>query len=59
MAKRSMEEAPEDVQHHLRTHAGLFNKPDLGVYGNYAYATAQLNIACATWLTESTSFGIC
>ncbi|RDB25403.1 hypothetical protein Hypma_008134 [Hypsizygus marmoreus] len=46
-SKKSMEAAPTEIQDQLRTHASLYNKPDLGLLGNYAYGTAQLNIAVA------------
>ncbi|RDB18683.1 hypothetical protein Hypma_014670 [Hypsizygus marmoreus] len=46
-SKKSMEKAPQEIRDQLRTQAELYNKPDLGVRGNYAYGTAQLNIAVA------------
>ncbi|RDB29331.1 hypothetical protein Hypma_015020 [Hypsizygus marmoreus] len=54
LAKRSMEHAPMQVQEELRTHAALVNKPDLGIEGNYAYGTAQLNISVAKRKTQDT-----
>lgn len=47
IAKSSFTNAPDYIQEAISNHASLLNTPDLGVDGNFAYGTAQLNIAPA------------
>jgi hypothetical protein len=47
--------APKQVQERLERHADLINMPRIGTADNYAYPTAQLNIAPAVAYEIATS----
>ncbi|KAJ7470041.1 hypothetical protein B0H11DRAFT_2237846 [Mycena galericulata] len=47
IAMAAYSEAPPIVRERTRQHAALINLPAIGVANNYAYATAQVNVASA------------
>lgn len=49
-----MNEAHDEVTENIRAHSDLVNLPAIGHPDNYAFGTAQFNVAAAQTRTNST-----
>jgi hypothetical protein len=57
IAAAAFEEAPPKVRERIKQIASLVNFPSIGVANNYAYATAQVNVASAKRPATKTGSG--